>query len=79
VEGCCKTGEDGPDAGQEKIEVINLRNLINETPNVLGEEVRVVFHKEIEIDPMLSTCEKGFSVLQAVNLSMRISPLLHME
>ena len=37
-----------------------------------------MFYNKIEIDPMLSTCEKGFFVLQAVNLSMGSSSILDM-
>lgn len=65
--GGSKTHQGAPDTGQEKGEVVHLGNLIDETPNILREKVRVMFHKKIEVDPMLSTSEKGLSVLQAIN------------
>lgn len=71
--------EGAPNTGEKQGEVVYLRNLIDETSNIIQEEVRIMFYNKIEIDPMLSTCEKGFFVLQAVNLSMGSSSMLDMR
>lgn len=54
-----------PNQGKEKVEVINLRYLVDEGRDTCTESFRIVIHDHVEVDAMLAARKESFSIVPA--------------
>lgn len=54
-----------PNQSKEEVQMINLRDLVDERRDTLAERFGIMVHNDIEVDSVFPTCKEGLSIIPA--------------